>query len=184
MLVFIATSSRAQYQSPKKVYFAIGLFTSAHSSMITYAFVTMMGDRFVSAEVVRKDRFMYAAFGHWPSPANLKRENLFEKYNVDSCYLIKEGSKVKGYYAYPFDQLWKIRFFENPYEYDQKGWSQGQYSPSVAQKQFLKKEYGINNILTQYIYGDTLFKLLRNVQSPAWIIEYSTAAKDTTSQGP
>ena len=149
--------------------------------MVTYAFVSMMGDNFLGAEVVRKERFMYTALGYWPAPINPERVNYFEKYNVDSCFLVKNGSKVAGYYAKPFDDLWKIRFFEHPYDYDRPGWSQGQYTPSKAQQDFLRKQYGVNNILTEYIYGDTLFKLLRNVQSPAWVIDYRTAVKDSTA---
>ena len=163
------------------MHFAIGLFTSAHSQMVTYAFVTMMDDYYIGVEIVRKDRFMYTALGHWPHKINPNRENYFEKFNVDSCFLLNNGSKVIGYYVKPFSDLWKIRFYEHPYEYDQLGWSQGQYTPSTSQRDFLRREYGINNILTEYIYGDTLFKLLRNVQSPAWVVNYKTAAKDTTS---
>jgi len=165
-----------------KTYFAIGLFTGAHSNMITFAFVKTTNGKFSGAEIVRKDRFIYTALGHWPHAANLKRENLFEKYGVDSCFLLKNGSnKVIGYYAPVFDELWKIRFYEHPYDFDQPGWSQGQYKPSIYQKEFLKKEYGVENVLTDYIYGDSLFKLLRDVQNPTWVSMYKTASRDTTN---
>ncbi|UKN02915.1 hypothetical protein K6119_05225 [Paracrocinitomix mangrovi] len=176
---------RSSYsQDKREFYFAIGLFTSAHSQLVTYAFITKLGDNIINAQVVRADRFMYTALGHWPNPQlNPERINLFEKYQVDSCFLLmnESGTKVVGYYDRPFWDLWKIRFYEHPFEYDLMGWSKGQYSPSVPQKNFLRKEYGINNITLDYFYGDTLFKLLRDVQDPAWVDSYKNASIDTTS---
>lgn len=183
LLTFLFQGQIAHSQNETKRYFAVGIFTSGHSQMITYAFITMIGNNMVGAEIVRPERFMYTALGYWPDPKyNPNRINLFEKFNVDSCFLIKNGNKVVGYYAKPFEELWKIRFYEHPYNFDTPGWSQGQYTPSVYQNEFLRKEYGLNNILTEYIYGDSLFKLLRNVQSQAWIMNYKTAARDTTSR--
>jgi hypothetical protein len=169
-------------QNLRKTYFAIGLFTGAHSQLITYAFIHTVNGQVSGAEVVRKDRFVYSALGHWPSSANIKKENLFEKFKVDSCFLLKsESNKVLGYYAPVFEQLWKIKFYEHPFNFDSEGWSQGQYKPSLYQKEFLQKEYGVKNVLTDYIYGDSLFKLLKDVQNPVWVAKYRFVTKDTTS---
>jgi hypothetical protein len=166
----------------RKTYFAIGLFTGAQSQMVTYAFITTVNGEFTGVQVVRKDRFIYSAFGYWPHPANPTKENLFEKHQIDSCFLVENDfKKVVGYYTKPFEDLWKIRFYEHPYEYDSPGWSQGQYKPSQGQMAFLTKEYGIKNILTEYIYGDSLFKLLRDMQNSSWVVSYKTASIDTTS---
>ena len=174
-------TSSAYSQEKQTTYFAIGFFTAAHSQMITYAYVTMYRGMVMGAQIVSKDNFIYGALGHWPSPANRDRQNLFEYYGVDSCFLLyNELNKVIGYYAKPFDVLWKIKFYEHPYDFDRPGWSQGQYWPSLYQKNFLRKEYGLNNIQTDYIYGDSLFKLLRDVQNTSWIIEYRTASRDTS----
>lgn len=163
-------------------HFAIGFFTSAHSQLITYAFVKTINGKVIGAEVVSQDRFIHTALGHWPHPVNNKREDIFVKNNIDSCFLLRsESNKVIGYYAPIFDHLWKIRFYEHPYQYDQMGWSKGQYKPSAAQSQFLRETYGLNNFLSDYIYGDSLFKLLRDVQSPGWVSLYKTASLDTTT---
>jgi hypothetical protein len=173
---------KAYAQPIHKTYFAIGLFTGQNSQLITFAFIKTLNGKVTGAEIVRKDRFIYSALGHWPSLANVKRENLFEKYQVDSCLLLKsESNKVLGYYAPVFNELWKLKFYEHPFQFDTPGWSQGQYKPSLYQKEFLQKEYGVRNVLTDYIYGDSLFKLLRDVQSPSWIDEYRSVSKDTTN---
>ncbi|MCB9223062.1 MAG: hypothetical protein R2780_07600 [Crocinitomicaceae bacterium] len=181
LTLFSGFVTHAQYQ--KKVYFAIGLFTSNHSQMVTYAFITTVNGSVSGAEIIRKDRFIYSALGYWPSDANPEKIDLFAKHNVDSVLLVvNENNKVIGYYEKPFETLWMIRFKENPYKYDEFGWSQGTYRPSDSQQAFLRHEYGVNNILTDYIYGDSLFKLLRDVQSPGWVSAYKAGAIiDTTS---
>ncbi|MBK9193083.1 MAG: hypothetical protein IPM77_17175 [Crocinitomicaceae bacterium] len=101
---------------------------------------------------------------------------------MDSCFLIKNDlNKIVGYYNKPFWDLWKIRFYENPIQFDMRGWSQGQYKPSVYQMKILKESYGINNVLTDYFYGDSLYKLLRDVQNPVWVESYKFAEADTST---
>ena len=181
LLIVMSVACNTYAQPIRKTYFGIGLFTSANSSLITFAYIYTTNGKVTGAEVIRRDRFVYTALGHWPHPANLDRENLFEKFGVDSVFLLKsESNKILGYYAPVFEQLWKIKFYEHPFEFDTPGWSQGQYKPSLYQKEFLKKEYGIDNILSEYIYGDSLFKLLRDVQNPLWIEQYRFVTKDTT----
>lgn len=172
----------AQTTGQKKTVFGIGLFTSAHSSLITYAILTLRDSTVTNALVVSEEQFMYQAMGYYPSLANIKKENLFIKNGVDSCFLVvNELDKVIGYYAKPFCDLWKIRFYEHPMQFDMKGWSQGRIKPSAYQIKFLYELYGVNNVLTQYFYGDNLFKLLRDVQDPAWVNSYKYAAPDTTA---
>ena len=173
----------AQPSVGRQSYFAVGLFTSAHSSMVTYAIVTFQNGQMVSASVLSEQRFMYEAMGHWPSIANPEKKNLFYLNGVDSCLLIKNDfDKVISYYAKPFYDLWRIRFYEHPMDFDNRGWSQGQYKPSLYQARILHESYGVSNVLTDYIYGDSLFKLLRDVQDPEWIYTYkSVGPADTTS---
>ncbi len=166
----------------KKNYFAVGLFAGAHSSLITYAVVSYRDGLFLGAQVLTEQQFMYQALGYYPSIANINKENLFAKNGVDSCFLIKNDlNKIMGYYNKPFWDLWKIRFYENPIQFDMRGWSQGQYKPSVYQMKILKESYGINNVLTDYFYGDSLYKLLRDVQNPVWVESYKFAEADTST---
>ncbi len=180
-------------QNQKKTYFAIGLFAGAHSSLVTYAFVTYWGDKFVGAEIVRKDRFMYSIMGYYPCKANPEKVNLLEENGVDSCFLIEnQFGKISGYYSPIFDDLWKIRFYEHPMQWDMRGWSQGQYVPSRYQLDFLYEHYGIQNVLTEYIYGEKMFQLLSDMQRTEWVDAYrfaappdtASTATDTTTTGP
>lgn len=178
-------ASQAYGQAEKKSHLAIGFFVGAHSTVITYAFVSTRGDQIIGSQTVRKDRFMYTAMGYWPGLVNTERKNLFVENGVDSCFLLKdESEQIVGYYCPVFDSLWKVRFREHPFLYDLYGWSHGAYKPSKAQMEFLHNEYGIKNILTDYIYGDNLYKLLRDIQDRAWISTYSSLAADPPVGGP
>ena len=169
-----------QQQPAKNKYLAVALVANVHSQLITYAIVTTRNGQIVGTQAMREEQFMYQAMGHWPSPLNPNRENLFEKNGVDSCWLYEdEYEKIAGYDCVPFHRLWKIRFYEHPYKYDSKGWSHGQYKPSNKQMEFLQREYGIKNIQTEYIYGDSLYKLLRDVMSQSWINSYKNIVEDT-----
>lgn len=160
----------------KKYYFAVGIFVGAHSQLMTYAIITKSGDRIIGSQIIREQRFMYNIMGYWPTPANPNRINLLEENGVDSCFLtVNYSDKINGYYIKPFHNLWKIRYKIHPIAYDVgNGWSQGYYKPSQAQAMFLNENYGVQNIKTQYIYGDSLYKLLRDIQNPDWIDMYST----------
>lgn len=163
----------------------MGIFAGAQSSILTYAFVSTRDGKIIGAQIVREEMFMYSALGHWPSIVNPQRVNLFAENGIDSCFLIKNDfDKIVGYYCAPFADIWKVRFGEHPTQYDQFGWGHGKYKPSQKQVEFLASEYGIHNILTDYIYGDNLFKLLRDIRTPAWIANYRSLPKDSLVLGP
>lgn len=185
MFTLILICHPAHAQTGKQSHLAIGFFAGPHSTVITYAFVSTREGQIIGSQTVRKDRFMYTAMGHWPGIVNIKRQNLLLENDIDSCFLLKdEYDKIVGYHCPVFDELWKVRFSEHPYLYDVYGWSHGKYKPSVAQIEYLHREYGIENILTDYIYGENLYKLLRNIQDKAWISTYSKLAPDPPVNGP
>ena len=172
----IHTLGNCQADYSKKHFFAVGIFVGAHSQLITYAIITKSGGHVIGSQILREQRFMYYIMGYWPTTANPNKVNLLEQNGVDSCFLTANYSnKINGYYIKPFYNLWKIRYKIHPVAYDvSSGWSQEYYKPSPAQAKFLNQSYGLRDIKTQYIYGDSLYKLLRDIQNPDWIIRYST----------
>src|SRR5690606_36687566 len=138
-----------------------------------YTILTLRDSVVTNALVVSEEQFMYQALGYYPSLANPKKENLFVKHGVDSCFLVvNEIDKVIGYYAKPFYDLWKLRFYEHPMEFDMKGWSQDRIKPSAYQMKLLYEQSGVNNVLTHYFSGDNLFKLVKDVQDQQWVAAY------------
>ena len=142
--------------------------------MITYAIVTKIGDQYMSSQIIDEQFFMYYALGYWPCKANANRENLFKKNKVPNCHLLySDSGKVNGYYNGPFRDLWRIKYKMHPYSRDQpEGWSNEKYKPSPGQAKYLNEHYGVLNINTHYFIGESLFKLLRDIQNPDWISMY------------
>lgn len=76
-------------------------------------------------------------------------------------------------------ELWKLRYkydirIKN-YNYTQKakpdGWSRDKFWPTLEQVNYLKATYGADGI-NDFIYGEKLFKLLKDVQDSTWIDMY------------
>ena len=175
-LFWLSTSA---LHAQKRSYFAVGILSGANSTVVTYAIVTKIGDQFLGTQLLDEQYFMYFALGHWPSKANARRENLFEKYKVPNCGLEYNASgKVVGYSNTPFQELWKIKYKAHPQRRDAaEGWSQDYYKPSAAQARYLHKTYNVLNINTHYFIGDYLFQLLRDVQDPDWIAMYRSLSE-------
>jgi hypothetical protein len=173
--LFFSFKNNIDIPNNKTYHFAVGVIPSANSQLLSYAILTEMGGEIIGSNIIREQNFMYYIMGYWPSKANPFRENLLEKHKVDSCFLISNYSnKIIGYSAYPFKQLWKLRYNQHPFNYEaETGWSQELYKPSPQQTTFLYENYGVSNIKTDYFYGDSLFKILRDVQNPEWIDLYS-----------
>ena len=156
----------------KESFFAVGIVSGANSSVITFAIVTKIGDRFIGTQVLTEQFFMYYALGYWPCKANPNRENLFKKYNVPNCRLLYNSyGKVNGFYNKPFHELWKLRYKLHPQE-RVEGWSKEYYQPSAGQARYLHQTYDVLNVKTQYFVGEHLFQLLKDVQNKDWIDKY------------
>lgn len=179
ILIFILvfhSNGLTQTNYAKKYYFAVGLFIGPHSSIITYAIITESGGKIIGTQILREQSFMYYIMGYWPTKANPERLNLFIENEVDSCFLVKNSSnKISGYFVKPFYDLWRIKYKIHPINYDVSGgWSQEYYKPSPIQAKYIYKYYGCPNVKTNYIYGDSLYKLLRDIQKSDWQIMYQT----------
>jgi len=146
-----------------------------NSQLLTYSMITTLNNKIISSQPMNEQRFMYYILGNWPCIANPKRENLLEKNGIDSCFLtMNYSNKINGYYAKPFKNLWRIRYKIHPISYNApEGWSQEYYKPSQKQSKYIYNSYGVPNVKTNVFYGDSLFKILRDIQNPDWITLYS-----------
>lgn len=159
----------------KQTHLAVGLMMSTNSDLLTFAFLSTRGDQIVSVQNVNRQVFMYTAMGYYPGIVNMNRENLFTKNGVDSCFLVKDDfNRISNYYAPALDSLWKLRYREHPFTYDQYGWSSEPYKPAYNQMVYLDSVYGIKNVLTDYIYGEDLYHLLRDITRSDWISHYKS----------
>lgn len=175
ILIFLTIGLNSHFgHAQRQSFFAVGLVTGANSTVITYAIVSKIGDRYIGTQIIEEQYFMYYALGYWPCKANPDKENLFRKFSIPNCRLLYSNSgKVNGYYNQPFQELWKVRYKSHPQDKNKPpGWSQSYYQPSAGQARYLHETYGILNINTHYFVGEHLFQLLRDVQNPDWIEMY------------
>jgi hypothetical protein len=120
-----------------------------------------------------KDDFIRYASGFWPSLYNNAKVDLFEKNGVEGGMIFIDSLNKKIPYCPVLDSLWKIRFDRNPFGRTyEDGWSQGKFKPSLKQELFLLKNYGVKYLDTEYIVDTSFWKLLKDMQSPDWVLEY------------
>jgi hypothetical protein len=176
LLIFIIISfGYRESNASKKHHFAVGIIMGPNSQILSYSMITTLNDKIIGSQPMTEQRFMYYMLGNWPCVANPKRENLLEKNGIDSCFLtMSYANKINGYYAKPFNDLWRVRYKIHPTSYDAPaGWSNEYYKPSQKQSKYINDTYGVPNVKTSVFYGDSLYKILRDIQNPDWVTLYS-----------
>lgn len=143
-----------------KWYFGISL-TTTYTGFVRYGVIKVHEDGRKEIAWLTKEGFIRQVTGQAESKANPDRQNLMETNEI--------RWEV-------FDQLWKVRYSEYPYQTTQSmepGWAGKMFCPSDAQWTFLKQNYGYSNF-NDMLFGDNLWKFLKDAQDPAWAAQYSS----------
>lgn len=159
-------NSSAQILVPKKDYvpevrksrysFAMSLIAGANSSPVTFGILRQAPDSTKTFNYLRKDSFMRQVTAAERSKANPDKINFLEEYEIDPAI---------------FDVLWKLKYSEYPYDNsDEKGWGSSKGIPSKGQFEMLE-EFGVGKV-SDYFYGENLFKLLMKINDPIWVQTY------------
>lgn len=141
-------------------HFCISLMTS-YTGFVRYGVLKIHEDNRREVTWLSRDSFLEQAAGHNPSKANPNKTNFWELNQLDIGTL---------------DLLWKIRYAEYPYDDPKKmetGWAGKMFTPSDAQWAFLKQKYSFA-VMSDLIYGENLWNLLRDVQDQQWQAQYSS----------
>jgi hypothetical protein len=99
------------------------------------------------------------------SDVNYKKTDMFSDNGIEHTEIVT--------------QLWKLRYAIYPFKVQTKdtlGWTQNFENPYMPnEKQMLiLKEYGLNDI-NGFIWGDNLFRLLKDMESRDWVVRYHDA---------
>jgi len=141
-------------------YFGISLMTT-YSGFIRYGFIQVKSTGETQITYLTQSQFMQMVTGQEKSKANPEKINFLEQ---------------KEIMWQSFENLWKLRYSEYPYEGPQsteEGWAGRDFAPSVAQWNFLKQQYGYSNF-NQFLYGDAMWRLVKDSQDPNWQRQYSS----------
>ncbi len=156
---------------------AFGVKISYQSTGAIVSFIAYIdnGRTHTHVKQITETEFIKIASGHWPSIYNPTRRNYFEEYKYN-CGVLKDSFTLKEYtYCLPLDSLWKIHFEKHPVDITKgNGWSNKQFNPSLKQELYLYNRYGVKHIDADYFLDTNMWKLLGDVQDPAWIANYKS----------
>ena len=155
-----------EQEEPHTYFFAVRIITTA-TGVGEYFIVYAPNGTIEKVDLITMAEFERQALGQNQSNANLKGENMFEK------------NGIKQYKIHTW--LWKLRFAEYPYfkDEDNIGWTQNfenTYMPRPEQMEILSG-YGINKI-NDFIWGNNLFRLLKDMENSQWVNAYMQAGKN------
>lgn len=158
--IFIRKEDNPELKITIDAYFGISLMTQ-YNGFIRYAFIQIKSTGETKVTYLSQQQFMQQVTGQMASKANTEKINLLEKNEI---------------MWQSFENLWKIRYQEYPYDGPgkaDKGWAGRDMAPSDAQWSFLKQNYGYANF-DQLLYGEKMWKLVKDSQDPAWQSQYSS----------
>ncbi len=155
--------SHGQIIIPKKDYvpkvatprysFAISLVSGSHSTLTTYGILRQNPDNTRQFIFLTFDTFIHQVAGSEKSLANSEKINYLEEYGIE---------------VNDFKYLWKLKYDVYPYEGNKDlGYGTELGAPSRGQYELLKP-YGISTV-SDYCYGDNLWKLMLKIKDPQWV---------------
>ncbi|MBN2668449.1 MAG: hypothetical protein JXR60_04395 [Bacteroidales bacterium] len=153
-LLMVAQQKESEY------YLGLRLFDSGSGDLLRFGIIKIAPDGSKTITYITKISFFLQAAGEEESKANPEKINYWKTLQVD---------------ARNVEMLWKLKYAEYPYERreDTEGWAAWLMKPSRGQLEFLKK-YGFNKSISDFIYGQKCFDLIKDIQDPEWQYQYST----------
>lgn len=158
--VLVPKSKNQEPYYKNEWYFGISLMTS-YSGFVTYGWIKIHEDGRKEITRLTQATWMRQVTGQQASKANPDTLNFLELHQIK---------------WQTFGDLWKIRYSEYPYEGEKKmevGWAAKMFAPSDNQWKFLTENYNYS-ALSQFLYGDDMWRLLEDMQDPAWQAQYSS----------
>ncbi len=162
LLLIILLTSLFVFSQEKNVsqyYLGFRLIDNGAGELVRFGVVQVTPDGTEKITYINKINFFLQAAGEQESRANPDKINYWKTLKID---------------ARNVNMLWKLKYAEFPYERseDIEGWANLKYSASPGQLRYLSK-YGFKKSITDFIYGEKAFQLLKDIQSPEWQYNYS-----------
>lgn len=171
-LIWVSFSSVIRLE-PSRPVFGVQVNMQTNSKMYLLVAYIHNGRALTHRKIMNMDEFVKIASGFWPSVYNPKKMNLLEMHSLP-CGLETDpitNKKTPG--CGPLDSLWKLRYSDYPFNNGrEKGWSSELYKPSSKQAIYLYKNYGIYDIDFSPFIDSNFWKIMQDVQDPAWIKQY------------
>ncbi len=156
--------------------FGFSLNNSPQGQHFTLFIYTVFEGKVVDARPLRVGSFVLQAAGLQESEANLESIDLFETHGIQGCGPWSSGDQVHaGLECAVIGDLWKLRARGALRNGDEPGWAGEEWKPSDRQQVLLQAYREPDAPFWQGPYvGKDAFRLLRDMQDPAWVRLYRT----------
>jgi hypothetical protein len=185
--------SQARQHKNIKYKLAFKINPSSGSGVITYAIIgidTLNDNRIIKTQFLDEANFVMYCKGVNKCKANTTGIDFFEKFEIDCGMMLDDPKMRKGILiqdtlweemkplCLPIYDIWKLRYAVHPHYSssstvipdEDEGWATTRYRPSYKQTQLLQ-QYGVNNV-TNFFYGEGMFRLFKDMQNEEWIKTY------------
>lgn len=158
-IILFSISAFSQERKLAQYYFGFKIIGNGMGELVSYGIMRVSPNGETEVTYMTKGNFFLQVAGFQESKANPEKINYWRTKEIDARITSK---------------LWKLKYSEYPYQRneDTEGWAGLKYSASPGQIRFLSK-YGVKKVISEFIYGENFFQLLKDMQSPEWQYEYS-----------
>lgn len=176
-----------------KEHLGFSLMPGANSTAVSFHIIKKWDDPKLPIEAVNitQREFISIASGMMKHNANPKGENLFAKNGLIDCGFFNDTVINMRFYesgmrCNTVNDLWRLRWAEWPFYVAPPrnanantltpfgpgpGWARKPFQPSEGQLELLKT-YGVTDPMVDAFWGANAFRLLKDMQDPAWVTTY------------
>ncbi|MEX2484023.1 MAG: hypothetical protein WED10_05680 [Brumimicrobium sp.] len=167
----INQNKETNFNPSNDVKFGVKIGLLPTGGLTQFAIFYYKNNRLSGRQPITKKELVNICTGKWPIPRTTKFYDFFEEQQFYNDSL-KEN--IIDYGA-AIDSLWKVRFSEHPLQEGlEKGWSQGDFRPSLKQQEYIFNRYGVRGYDQDYFSDSSFYKLLKDVVDPEWIAHYKS----------
>lgn len=154
--------------------FGFSLNPTAQGDLHALFIYTVMDGKVLGSVPMRSDFFVLQASGMMESVANLESIDLFDASGIVECGAwTADGAVAANLKCSPLLDIWKLRYRSGMGMQPGEGWAAEEYRPSDRQQVILQfyRSTEHDDWHGPY-YGKDAFRLLRDMQDPAWVGTY------------
>lgn len=154
--------------------FGFSLNPTAQGGLHALFIYTVLDGVVVGSIPMRAGPFILQASGLMESKANLESIDLFEEYGIRDCgvWAMQEAIHT-NFDCLPIQDLWKLRYRSGMGMQEGTGWAAEEFRPSERQQVIL--QFYRSDLYQHWhgpYFGKDAFRLLRDMQDPAWVETY------------
>jgi len=174
LLVFSSSTTHVSHYSPNDISFGVKIGILPTGGLTQYVIFYKKNGKHSHAHGISLAELIKIGTGKWPIPKTNIFHNFFDEEGLNDKQSKQYIDSLPDF-RNAFDSLWKIRFPEHPFDGQKgKGWSQGDYRPSLKQQEFIYYNYGARGYDQDYFKDSSFYKLIRDVLDEEWISYYKS----------